>query len=317
MDAEIWNGYKIRRLETKYFSDLVTISQSAFGLTPKESYFIMKNDTKLWGDPHLGFIAFDTNDKPAAFYGVYACVIEVDGKEIKVVQSGDTMTHKDHTGKGLFTKLAQMTYDLCKELNYEFVFGFPNYNSYPGFVKKLNWVCPGNLNEYRLKVKTLPLVKVAKKYPISKLLLKLYFDLINSFYSEKDKYFENSIFSGGQGGLKRTRGFVNYKLKCGGSYIVSIGGVKVWLKQDGFLYIGDIDVNSNLNFNEFAKELKKYCFLIGADTISFITTPGTFLDNEFKKIATPIESLPYGWCDFNSGIDFSKIGFVMADIDTF
>ena len=148
-------------------------------------------------------------------------------------------------------------------------------------------------------------------------LIESYFDLINSFYSEKDKYFENSIFSGGQGGLKRTRGFVNYKLKCGGSYIVSIGGVKVWLKQDGFLYIGDIDVNSNLNFNEFAKELKKYCFLIGADTISFITTPGTFLDNEFKKIATPIESLPYGWCDFNSGIDFSKIGFVMADIDTF
>ncbi len=317
MNFETWNNYKICRVEEQHFSALIEISESAFGLNPEASYFKLKNNTSHWGDPYLGFIAFDINDKPAAFYGVYACLIKVDGKNVRVVQSGDTMTHKEHTGKGLFTKLAQMTYDLCRELNYKFVFGFPNYNSYPGFVKKLNWICPGKLNEYRIKVSTLPLVKASKKFPQLKPLLKLYFNFVNSLHSEKDIYFNSSVLNGGQDGLIRTKEFVDYKLSCGESYIVKIGSVKIWMKPDGFLYIGDVDISGNFDFKEFISSLKKYCFWIGADTVSFITTPGTFLDNEFKKITDAIESLPYGWCDFNSETDFSKIGFVMADIDTF
>lgn len=317
MEAVTWNDYLIHRVNEDHILDLIQISESAFGISPSENYFRLKNNTSLFGDPFLGYIAFDLEGSPAAFYGVYACVIFLDGKDVRVVQSGDTMTHKQHMGKGLFTKLAQMTYDLCTELNYKFVFGFPNYNSYPGFIKRLNWVCPEKLNEYRIKVHTIPLMKLAKKVGILKPIYAVYLKCINYFYKVDSCYFENSVIVGGMNGVQRSKDFVDYKLACGNSFMVKIGGVTIWLKSDGFLYIGDIDISSNFNFNLFVKELKKYCFVIGADTISFISTPNTYLDNEFKKVVSPIEGLPYGWCDFGSNINFGTMGFVMADVDTF
>ncbi|MBK7966362.1 MAG: hypothetical protein IPK10_14485 [Bacteroidetes bacterium] len=140
------------------------------------------------------------------------------------------MTHKNHGGKGLFTKLASLTYELCKTYNLAFVFGFPNYNSYPGFVKKLNWVCPDTLNEYKLTVKTIPLMKIAKKIAFFKPFFLQYFKLINSCFRSFASEFKSSALTKDVGGLNRTKAFLDYKMKVGGSVILSIGGVNVWLK---------------------------------------------------------------------------------------
>lgn len=58
-------------------------------------------------------------------------------------QSLDTMTHPDYRGQGMFTVLAEecMRYAMARGI--EALYGFPNENSYPGFVRKLDWDCTG------------------------------------------------------------------------------------------------------------------------------------------------------------------------------
>lgn len=53
-----------------------------------------------------------------------------------------TMVAESHRKFGLFTQLAQENYGRATELGVDFVFGFPNAQSTPGFRKRLNWELP-------------------------------------------------------------------------------------------------------------------------------------------------------------------------------
>jgi hypothetical protein len=53
-----------------------------------------------------------------------------------------TMVAESHRKFGLFTQLAQENYARATELGVDFVFGFPNAQSTPGFRKRLNWDLP-------------------------------------------------------------------------------------------------------------------------------------------------------------------------------
>ncbi|PVW16475.1 GNAT family N-acetyltransferase [Marixanthomonas spongiae] len=63
----------------------------------------------------------------------------INGTPLKGLLSLNTATHKDHRGKGLFTKLATKTYEEATALGYDFVIGVANQNSTPGFIKKLGF----------------------------------------------------------------------------------------------------------------------------------------------------------------------------------
>lgn len=53
-----------------------------------------------------------------------------------------TMVAESHRKFGLFTQLAQECYRIATEGGVDFVFGFPNSQSTPGFRKRLDWVLP-------------------------------------------------------------------------------------------------------------------------------------------------------------------------------
>lgn len=311
-----WNGYNIFRIDDSHYRSLIDISISAFNIRTTYQYFINKNNTSGFGAPNLGYIAYDEKGNPAAFYGVFACQAIHNDRIIPVAQSGDTMTHRDHMGKGLFIKLAELTYELCRNLGFAFVFGFPNYNSYPGFAKKLKWEFPGKLNEYRWRVRTLPLAKVAKKMPLFNPFYKAYRNLINCFYRCPSETISSSVIEEGIGGILRSPAYMNYKIKVTGSYLTRIGDADCWLKTDGFLFVGDLMTDGS-DFRELIKKLNRYAFLIGADVIVFQTTIGTSLDKKFSELMKPTEGLPWGYCNFDSSFDPSVIRYVTADIDVF
>ncbi|NBW67001.1 GNAT family N-acetyltransferase, partial [bacterium] len=54
-------------------------------------------------------------------------------------QSLDTMTHPDYQGQGMFTALASACYEAAAKQEIVAVYGFPNENSYPGFMRRLNF----------------------------------------------------------------------------------------------------------------------------------------------------------------------------------
>lgn len=86
----------------------------------------------------VGFNAYK-NDRIVAHYvttpikAIYKGVI-TDG-----LLSLNTATLPEHQGKGLFTKLAELTYDHAYKNGFKFVCGVANINSTPGFINKLGF----------------------------------------------------------------------------------------------------------------------------------------------------------------------------------
>lgn len=74
-----------------------------------------------------------------AHYATIPVEYDVYGKRCRALLSLNTATHPEHQGKGLFTKLAQQTYQLAQSRRFEFVIGVANANSTPGFLKKLDF----------------------------------------------------------------------------------------------------------------------------------------------------------------------------------
>lgn len=72
----------------------------------------------------------------------YVCVptrVSVFGREVNALLSLNTVTHPDFRGKGLFTKLAESTYQVAAERGFAMVYGVANANSTPGFIRKLGF----------------------------------------------------------------------------------------------------------------------------------------------------------------------------------
>lgn len=86
----------------------------------------------------VGFDAWD-GERLAAHYVCVPARAWVEGAQVPVLLSLNTATHPDYQGKGLFTKLASMTYDAGAAHGFDGVYGVANANSTPGFVRKLGF----------------------------------------------------------------------------------------------------------------------------------------------------------------------------------
>lgn len=70
------------------------------------------------------------------------------GEILKIGHSVDSMTLKEFRGKGIFKKLALLTLKEGAERGYSFFYGFPNPNSKPIYLNKLNWKLIGNIRRW-------------------------------------------------------------------------------------------------------------------------------------------------------------------------
>lgn len=86
----------------------------------------------------VGYDAWD-GDRLAAHYVCVPARAWVEGREVPVLLSLNTATHPDYQGKGLFTKLAAMTYEAGAQAGFDGCYGVANANSTPGFVRKLGF----------------------------------------------------------------------------------------------------------------------------------------------------------------------------------
>ena len=88
--------------------------------------------------PVLGFDAYEDGHLAAH----YACVparATVGGRDVRVLLSLNTATLAPFQGQGLFTILAQMTFDAAAAQGVDAVYGVANANSTHGFIRKLGF----------------------------------------------------------------------------------------------------------------------------------------------------------------------------------
>lgn len=136
----------VRCDETAY-QDYVRLLGDCFPDTDK-----FKRDYLDWlyhRNPDGQILGFDARDGDH-LVAHYVCApvwaqVGAEGAAVRGLLSLNTATHPDYQGKGLFTKLAELTYAAAAAKGYDCVYGVANANSTPGFTRKLKFQLVGSL----------------------------------------------------------------------------------------------------------------------------------------------------------------------------
>lgn len=309
------NGYRIERLTETRLADLTGLHEAVYQKPIAPDFFRQKYNTAFTGVMYIGFFAYQDN-QPAAFYGVIPCFMNCKGQSVLAAQSADTMTHPDHRGKGLFIELAELTYKLCCIEGIRILFGFPNQNSLPGFVNKLDWQVSGNMECFIIPVKALPLERLANKVSFLK-------GVYSSFVKHKLKNYlsprngiSSSVIDEGYSGIRRDRDYLIYKIAYANSFTIKVDNTMVWFKINDGMVIGDIDLALD-DLDNIIPHLQKIARKLGLKKITFQADKRTVLNMLLKNHAQPIPSFPVITKTLGEGLQPDKMAFAFADIDIF
>jgi hypothetical protein len=234
--------YHIERLCDGNIAAIERLHADVYGKMPPEGFFGKKYDTPFTGIKHVGYIAYTAGHYPAAFYAVIPCFMQVEGKSVLSAQSADTMTHPLHRNRGLFVELATLTFQLCRTSGIGFIFGFPNQNSLPGFIYKLNWKQTELMDCFIISCAVFSFRRYLAKMPFLK----------NWYFNYRRRVFErykidqhgvaNSVFNDGFGGVCRDEDYQQYKTYTD-TCAIKVDDAIFWIKVDGVLLIGDISTS--------------------------------------------------------------------------
>ena len=306
--------YRIERLNKERIKDLEKLHEAVYTKPPAKNYYNKKYDTSYTGIEYVGFVAY-VLDEPIAYYGVIPCFIEWKNEKYPAAQSADTMTHPGHRLKGMFMELSNKTFELCRTLNINLVFGFPNQNSYHGAIK-LGWKMTESMEFYQIKIESLPLKSISNKVKFLQIPYKLWTKQVFSKYQKELNGIENSVISEGYAGVMRTEEFKKYK-SFSNIIVIEIDSVLLWIKVSDVLVIGDISGINENNFSLVIEELKSIAKKLGLKQMHFHCSPGIKLNRLFATICEPVPSFPVLFQDFGSPVPLEKIKFTFADIDIF
>ena len=312
------NEYDFIRLNSENFSDLLDLMTVINGVAPDPIQLQRKYETQAIGAPHIGFLAYAKGEKKAAaFYGVFPVRLYLDHAEVLAAQSGDTMTHPNHRGKGLFIALAQKTYTVAAQEGIQLVFGFPNRNSYPGFVKKLGWQHPYTMAAIDIWTPSVPFNFLSKKIPsLEKFQRKWLMFLLSKFFNPVVNPPEScsSVIGNRDFGVLRNQAYWDYKQGINAAYQIS--GATILLKYDGDLVIGDV-LAPNEAIPSLIRRLQVVAALAGIVRIKTYCSPKSALAQILSRKGRVRESLAYGYVAFNASLHPERLQFTYFDYDTF
>jgi len=308
-------SYLLKRVSKKNLKDISILYKDCFGINVEEEKLRKKYNTSVFGESYTGFVAENKEKQIGAYYGVFPSVINCDGQEYLVGQSGDTMTGPNHRRKGLFTKLAKETYQLCEELNMAFVFGFPNENSLPGFERKLDWKFYGNMQMFTFYHSTLfPFCELASKFSSFQ-------PFYRSFVAKRISNYVidvNDIKLQSKNSVVRDERFFSYKMSNSNAVkVVHINGFKLVFKAEPHLMIGDVEVFDKKRVGDFIQTVHQLARIIKAKKSQIVVSENHWIYPILSIKVTPSPSLPIGFYEIDKNIKYSKISFSMLDYDTF
>ncbi len=133
----------------------------------------------------IDFVVIANDDKENRPVGIYAMApvkFQINGETHLCAQSLDTITDINYRGQGVFTKLANISYQKAQDISLSLVYGFPNGNSIHGFKKKLEWEV---LDPVPFLIKPLNTSYFTNKFKFSKWLSNV---KLKSFKNHKSKY---------------------------------------------------------------------------------------------------------------------------------
>lgn len=305
--------YRVERITPEAYPQLVTLMHRCFGGAPSIERVRSKFSTAVFGAADIGYIAFASNGEPAAYYGVFPVRVWLDGSIHMAAQSGDTMTDPRHQKRGLFVRLAKLTYELANAQGVRFIFGYPNENSRPGFERRLGWRFTGHLQDFCLSTGTIPLCELSHRFGAFKT---MYFSLIEQRSKRITAGGPLTDLSAPLNGCIRDEHFYAYKTSLGARWI-EVLGIRMLVKPEVHLYVGEIQFTQRMDPYRLRSALLLAAnrFLCRRVICSFSTTHPMY--GFMSWVTSPEEGLPIGHLDLGSGLPIEELAFSRTDLDTF
>lgn len=313
--SSIAQEYTFERLNNDNLVHLAQLYEVVYGRKARPGFYDKKYDTGYTGVSCVGYIAYDGQHEPIAYFGVIPCFIEYDGESILVAQAADAMTHSGHRYKGMLAELSRLTFALCRELGILLVFGFPNQDFYPAAMR-MGWKETEALDRFNIPLTTFPLSSIAARWPFLKGWYRIYQRRVTARYVASMPVGFNTVLDGNNSGIQRSDAYLEYK-KYNETVVLQIGHAKVWIKITQVLNVGEMAGVNEHNFDSVMHGLKKIGCRLGVRRISFQVSPHTALHHLWSSRYIPIRSFPVIFQDFGIHVPLEKIKFTFADIDIF
>lgn len=141
-----------------YYDEIAALFYDSFGRPLNRDLWEWAYLKNPFGDPVVS-IAIHEN-RVVGHYAVVPMNLENKDGFIKGFLSMTTMVGVEYRKLGLFKTLAEMVYDRIDNLEIpSIVFGFPNDNSTPGFIRKLDWTISESYKVVKVPAKKIHLLQ--------------------------------------------------------------------------------------------------------------------------------------------------------------
>ena len=118
---------------------LLELFATVFGKSRSLEHWTWQFKRNPYGGPFVSLARRVRGRAVVGGYSVMPVMLNFLGRPVPACQSVDTAVHPEFRGQRIFEKTATDCYEWCAGLGLQAVVGFPNANSYPGFVRSLGW----------------------------------------------------------------------------------------------------------------------------------------------------------------------------------
>ena len=308
--------YAIKPLAENNIADLYALYQEVYGKSLSHGFLEQKFDATYLAKSYYGYFAYD-HEKPIAFYGAIPIAMRYNNQTEIAAHSVNTMTHPKYRGQGLFTELANLTYQLLQSAGFTFVLGFPNQNSEYGFLNKLDWQYSERMMGYSTRVTRFSIEKLTKKNNVTAVVYQKYCDWVFNQYKVNRILKTNAMLLENAVTVDRNENYYQYK-NAFGSFVIALEGCLFWIKIQNGLQLGDVEATSEEQFKKGIQKLKQLCRKAGIGEIVLQTSPKTTLHQWMQNQQWhSFDSWIVGYKNFNSSFPLENLKFTLGDVDVF
>ncbi len=136
-------SWTVREATREDDNELAELFRAVFGFDRGAEHAHWKFRCNPAGDPVIAIA--EAEGRIVGQYALWPTPLRLGKTVLKGAQSLDTMTHPDYRGQGMFTVLAEECMQYAAARGIQALYGFPNENSHPGFIRRLDWDHTGEI----------------------------------------------------------------------------------------------------------------------------------------------------------------------------
>lgn len=310
--------YEFQRLSKENIGDVARIHKIIYKHEISPEVLRKKYDTGFLGVEYCGYLAY-YDGAPVAFYGVLPVASHWGNKVEISAQSMDSMTIETHQRKGLFSRLANKTFELAKEMGVTFVWGFGTDVSERAVIEKLNFRRDERVQGYRFFASKRLLDKFFNKVPALRPLVEKRTKRILQKHTT-NRTFQGSLYTMTDCPMiTRNAAYFQHK-SFTDTFVIELESVMFWIKLHPHhgIMIGDIEASDEAQLRKGMLAFKELVSRHGFGTFMFQTSPGTPTEKVALELSDETFS-SWGVCYLPLGSEFplEKLKITWGDLDTF